>query len=61
MNDSDGPLLADIFYRRLFATVETDGVLHPDAVPYALDDAIQTLKAQGVPVERWALFIHLGV
>jgi hypothetical protein len=31
-----------------------------DDVAYALDDAIQKMRSQGLPPERWAPFIHLG-
>jgi hypothetical protein len=56
MNDSDGPRVAEMFYKRLFA----DEIIDLDAIPYALDYAIEDLRKSGVPPERWATFIHIG-
>jgi hypothetical protein len=56
MNDADGPFVARRFYGRLFE----GGGVGLDDVPYALDDAVAALRAQGAPPERWATFIHMG-
>jgi hypothetical protein len=56
MNDVDGPTVADDVYRSLFSAT----IMDVDVVPYALDEAIQKLRDQGVPPERWATFIHMG-
>jgi hypothetical protein len=56
MNDVDGPLVADLFYKRLFA----EDVITLDAIPYALDYAVTELRNKGVSAERWATFIHMG-
>jgi hypothetical protein len=56
MHDEDGPKLAQRFYEGLFAKPSLD----LDDVPYALDDAIQALRMDGVPAPRWAPFMHLG-
>jgi hypothetical protein len=56
MNDVDGPAVAAEVYCTLFSTE----VMDADTVPYALDDAIQKLRSQGIPPERWATFIHMG-
>jgi hypothetical protein len=56
MSDTDGPIIAEIFYKRLFA----EDVITLDAIPYALDYAITELRNTGVPPERWATFIHMG-
>jgi hypothetical protein len=56
MNDEDGPKLARRFYEALFAKE----ILDLDDIAYALDEAIQHLRTQSVPAERWALFMHMG-
>jgi hypothetical protein len=56
MHDDDGPKLAQHFYEALFA----QEALNLDDIPYALDEAIEHLRRQGVPAERWALFMHMG-
>jgi hypothetical protein len=56
MNDVDGPLVAKHFYEKLFVKE----VITLDAIPYALDYAVETLRESGVRPERWATFIHIG-
>jgi hypothetical protein len=56
MNDTDGPQLAKLFYERLFSA----DIITLDAIPYALDHAVNELRKSGVPPERWATFIHMG-
>jgi hypothetical protein len=56
MHDEDGPKLAAHFYQALFEKETLD----LDDIAYALDEAVQELRAQGVPTERWALFMHMG-
>jgi hypothetical protein len=56
MHDEDGPKLAQRFYEALFVKETLD----LDDIAYALDDAVQSLRRQGVPAERWALFMHMG-
>jgi hypothetical protein len=43
-------------YERLFEKDQLD----LDDIPYALDDAVRTLRNDGVPAERWALYMHMG-
>jgi hypothetical protein len=57
MNDVDGPSVAAVVYKRLF---EKD-VVDPEDIPYALDDAVQALRRQGVSPSRWATYVHVGV
>jgi hypothetical protein len=45
-----------VFYKTLFA----QQIIDTDAVAYALDEAVSTLKAQDVSPARWASFIHVG-
>jgi hypothetical protein len=56
MNDGDGPIVAKLFYEKLFES-ENIGV---DSIPYALDHAVYALRASGAPPERWATFVHMG-
>jgi hypothetical protein len=56
MADVDGPDVAGSVYATLFR----GGVLNLDDVPYALDEAVTTLREQNVPAARWALFVHMG-
>jgi hypothetical protein len=56
MKDSDGPDVAKVFYEKLFA----NHTINVDSVPYALDDAVTTLRKSRAPWERWATFIHIG-
>jgi hypothetical protein len=56
MHDDDGPRIAQHFYAKLLSkqTIELDDI------PYALDDAVCTLRMQGASLERWATFAHFG-
>jgi hypothetical protein len=56
MRDSDGPVVAQAFYESLFARQ----ILDADAVAFALDHAVATLRSSGAGPERWATFIHVG-
>jgi hypothetical protein len=56
MHDEDGPTLARRFYEALFAK----DALDLDDIAYALDEAVHNLRNQGVPAQRWALFMHMG-
>jgi hypothetical protein len=56
MDDADGPLLAEWFHEELMSNKTIDA----DAVAYALDGAVQKLRAKEPSPKRWAQFIHLG-
>jgi hypothetical protein len=56
MHDDDGPQVAQWFYE----AVLSGEVIEIDDIPYALDDAIQRLRASGASPARWATFIHIG-
>ncbi|KAJ6537433.1 CHAT domain-containing protein [Mycena vulgaris] len=58
MNDRDGPLVAEKVYSHLFREGR-----QPQAsdTAEALQLAVQELKAQKVPYERWIPFIHMGI
>jgi hypothetical protein len=57
MNDLDGPFVAERVYKQIFV----DGQLDLDAVPYALDAAVQALRKAGAHPSRWATYVHIGV
>jgi hypothetical protein len=56
MGDADGPAVAKTVYETLFA----EESLTADAIPYALDAAVQELRQRNLPPSRWATFIHVG-
>jgi hypothetical protein len=56
MRDEDGPRISKAVYERLLSQTE----LKLDDIPYALDEAVQALRASGAPPSRWATFIHMG-
>jgi hypothetical protein len=56
MCDADGPKLA----RDVYSNLLKNGRLDLDDIPYALDEAVQNLRREGVDALRWALFIHIG-
>ena len=60
MWDQDGPRVAQSVYEAIFPSSSSDGELDADAIPYALDDAAQALRLQGLPPERWATYIHIA-
>jgi hypothetical protein len=56
MDDCDGPFMAERVYERIFR----DGKVDLSEVPYALDAAVQELRAMGVSPSRWATYVHVG-
>lgn len=56
ISDSDGPKVAEWFYKDLFAKEVTDA----NSVARALDVAVRKLRDAGATPERWASFIHVG-
>ncbi|KAJ7713263.1 CHAT domain-containing protein [Mycena maculata] len=58
MNDQDGPVVAEAVYSHIFR-----GGQRPQAsdAAEALQLAMNKLKAQKVPCQRWIPFIHMGV
>ncbi|KAJ7683898.1 CHAT domain-containing protein [Mycena rosella] len=58
MRDDDGPIVAGLVYKHLFA----DG-RQPQATDTAeaLQLAVRKLRDNGVPYQRWMPFIHMGV
>ncbi|KAJ6575688.1 CHAT domain-containing protein [Mycena vulgaris] len=58
MNDWDGPLVAERIYSHLFRAGQQP---QTSDTAEALQLAVQELKAQKVPYERWIPFIHMGI
>jgi hypothetical protein len=56
MYDCDGPRVAQWVYEALLEK-ET---LELNDIPYALDDAVQRLREEDAPPNRWATYIHMG-
>ena len=59
MNDFDGPSVSKVIYTRIFK--KGAQLIDPDDIPYALDDAVQELRSQGISPSRWAPYIHIGI
>ena len=59
MDDFDGPVVAATIYEELYRAGAE--VLDPDTIPYALDLAVQKLRASGLAASRWAPYLHLGL
>jgi hypothetical protein len=57
MSDVDGPLVARWVYENLILDKDTFDL---EDIPYALDAAVQKLRARGVSAKRWATFMHMG-
>ncbi|KAI0318040.1 CHAT domain-containing protein [Amylostereum chailletii] len=57
MHDADGPDVAAEVYSKIFK----DGELDLAAVPHALDSAVYKLRRKGVPISRWATYVHMGL
>ena len=60
--DQDGPKVADKFYEylsRVSGGERSDGISIENSAR-ALHHAVQMLRLEGVPLQRWVPFIHLG-
>ncbi|KAJ7725145.1 CHAT domain-containing protein [Mycena maculata] len=58
MNDQDGPVVAEHVYSHLFRDGRQP---HASDAAEALQLAVNKLKAQKVPYQRWIPFIHMGI
>jgi hypothetical protein len=56
MGDVDGPRVAKSVYEAFLK----EKALEPDTIAYALDDAVRQLRSSGIPLYRWAPYIHMG-
>jgi hypothetical protein len=59
MHDMDGPEIAGAIYQELFGRESEQ--LDSSDIPYALDAAVQRLRARGAHFTRWAPYIHIGL
>jgi hypothetical protein len=59
MDDVDGPRIAQRVYHELFAG--NSEIIDPSVVPYALADAVATLRNEGMSPTRWAPYVHHGI
>lgn len=58
ISDDDGPTVARIVYEHLFGE---DGKRTATDSAEALQNAVNQLRATGVPSHRWVPFIHIGI
>jgi CHAT domain-containing protein len=58
MADIDGPDVAEDFYRYMFREPGGMGDFRDSAM--ALNHATREMRRRGVPVDRWANFVHIG-
>jgi hypothetical protein len=56
MCDYDGPRVA----RWVYAVLLEKQAFDLNDVPYALDEAVQRLRKEGISPNRWATFMHMG-
>jgi hypothetical protein len=59
MADVDGPMVTESVYKKIFGS--PSGLVEPDDVAYALDAAVQELRAVQSDPSRWAPYVHLGI
>jgi tetratricopeptide (TPR) repeat protein len=58
MYDEDGPVISKEFYKHMFRSPGNKADFRDSAE--ALNVAIRAMRKNGVPLERWILFIHIG-
>jgi len=58
MNDEDGPTLSKEFYRYMFRKPGNKSDFRDSA--QALGQAIREMRKNGVPLERWVMYVHIG-
>jgi hypothetical protein len=61
MSNSLGPIITESIYSSVFSPKKQSEFMNPDDVPYALDEAVQKLRATGLDPSLWATYIHIGV
>ncbi|ETW76798.1 hypothetical protein HETIRDRAFT_174846 [Heterobasidion irregulare TC 32-1] len=59
MADDDGPVLSQEFYKHMFRHDDPTKVDYKDSA-VALRSGIKALRKSGVPLHRWAAFVHIG-
>jgi len=58
MDDEDGPTISKEFYKHMFRKSGNEANFRDSAE--ALNVAIRAMRKNGVPLERWILFVHIG-
>jgi CHAT domain-containing protein len=58
MDDEDGPMISKEFYKHMFRNPGNKADFRDSAE--ALNVAIRAMRKNGVPMERWILFVHIG-
>jgi len=58
MDDEDGPAISKEFYKHMFRKSGNKANFRDSAE--ALNVAIRAMRKNGVPLERWILFVHIG-
>jgi CHAT domain-containing protein len=58
MDDKDGPMISKEFYKHMFRNPGNKADFRDSAE--ALNVAIRAMRKNGVPLERWILFVHIG-
>jgi hypothetical protein len=61
MRDVEGPDVAESIYSAVFRSEKYMEYIDPDDVPYALDEAVQKLRASGLDPSFWATYVHIGI
>ena len=63
MDDRDGPRVAKAVYGEIFRNWKkgTSENVVLDTIAYALDEVGQEMRADGLPMSRWAQYVHYGV
>ena len=58
MDDEDGPMISKEFYKHMFRDPGNKADFRDSAE--ALSVSIRAMRKNGVPLERWILFVHIG-
>jgi len=58
MDDEDGPMISKEFYKYMFRNPGNKADFRDSAD--SLSVSIQAMRKNGVPLERWILFVHIG-
>ncbi len=59
MNDRDGPVVAEAFYKHMLRSGLAQVDIRDSA--QAIHVATQNMRQQGIPLRRWATFVHMGI
>ncbi|THG97356.1 hypothetical protein EW026_g4624 [Hermanssonia centrifuga] len=59
MSDSDGPVLAEKFYKHMLRNGLDDADVRDSAE--AVHFATKSMREAGVPLHRWTTFVHVGI